>query len=155
MGKKSNSLNWSWTSNAGAKWATFGHTYFRTPDIANASISGLEHLTYIDKVADGKELVEKREFVVVPENYDRIYKDCPSQIIVKGVTVQNCDVSIKTDNLSDIVIWNPWAEKAKAMADFGDEEYKEMLCVEAGYVSKPVTIGSGKKIDFTQILSML
>jgi len=26
------------------------HTYFRTPDIANASISGLEHLTYIDKV---------------------------------------------------------------------------------------------------------
>ena len=22
MGKKSNSLNWSWTSNAGAKWAT-------------------------------------------------------------------------------------------------------------------------------------
>lgn len=41
------------------------------------------------------------------------------------------------------------------MADLGDEEYKEMLCVEAGYVSKPVTIGSGKKIDFTQILSML
>jgi glucose-6-phosphate 1-epimerase len=25
-------------------------------------------------------------------------------------------------NLPDTVVWNPWAEKAKAMSDFGDNE---------------------------------
>lgn len=53
------------------------------------------------------------------------------------------------------MVWNPWADKAKAMGDFGDDEYKTMLCVEAGYVSKPVTIGSGSVLHFSQTLSML
>jgi glucose-6-phosphate 1-epimerase len=28
------------------------------------------------------------------------------------------------------VVWNPWIEKAKAMADFGDDEWPTMLCIE-------------------------
>ncbi|MEO7910292.1 MAG: D-hexose-6-phosphate mutarotase, partial [Roseiflexaceae bacterium] len=28
------------------------------------------------------------------------------------------------------VVWNPWAEKAHQLADFGDEEYLSMVCVE-------------------------
>ncbi|XP_063432561.1 uncharacterized protein LOC134714854 [Mytilus trossulus] len=143
------------TGNKEFDFTTLMHTYFRTGDISHASISGLEQLTYIDKVADGKEEVEKREFVDIPENYDRVYKNCPSEIIVKGVTVKSGDVLIKTQNFPDIVVWNPWADKAKAMADFGDDEYKTMLCVEAGYVSKPVTIGPGSDLHFSQTLSML
>ena len=60
----------------------------------------------------------------------------------------NCDILF-------VVVWNPWAEKAKAMTDFGDEEYKQMLCVEAGYVTKPVTIGSNMKVEFGQALSIM
>jgi glucose-6-phosphate 1-epimerase len=37
--------------------------------------------------------------------------------------------------LDDITIWNPWVEKAKGMSDFGDDEYKQMICVEPGFVS--------------------
>ena len=36
----------------------------------------------------------------------------------------------------DCVLWNPWVEKSKAMADFGGEEYKTMVCVEPGIVSQ-------------------
>jgi len=28
------------------------------------------------------------------------------------------------------VVWNPWQAKAAAMADFGDGEYRGMVCVE-------------------------
>ena len=28
------------------------------------------------------------------------------------------------------VVWNPWIEKAIRMNDFGDDEYKRMVCVE-------------------------
>ena len=29
------------------------------------------------------------------------------------------------------VVWNPWIEKAKAMPDFGDQEFRKMICIEA------------------------
>ena len=38
------------------------------------------------------------------------------------------------------VVWNPWDKKAKAMSDFGDDEYKRMVCVEAAAIEKPVTL---------------
>ena len=52
------------------------------------------------------------------------------------------------------MVWNPWSEKAKGMADFGDEEYKTMVCVEAGSVSKPVTLGAGNKTSFSQKITV-
>ena len=33
-------------------------------------------------------------------------------------------ITLEKEGLPDAVIWNPWAEKAKAMSDFGDDEYK-------------------------------
>ena len=42
-------------------------------------------------------------------------------------------------------VWNPWDKKAKAMSDFGDEEYKHMLCVEAAAVENPITLKPGEE----------
>lgn len=43
------------------------------------------------------------------------------------------------------VVWNPWDKKAKAMSDFGDDEYKRMVCVEAATIEKPVTLKPGEE----------
>ncbi|RWW35374.1 hypothetical protein BHE74_00059702 [Ensete ventricosum] len=43
------------------------------------------------------------------------------------------------------VVWNPWDRKAKAMPDFGDDEYKHMLCVEAAAIEKPITLKPGEE----------
>lgn len=52
--------------------------------------------------------------------------------------------SITPEALTDVVVWNPWIEKAKGMADFGpDEAYKNMICVEAGAVSAWTTLEAG------------
>lgn len=52
--------------------------------------------------------------------------------------------SITRDGLGDVVVWNPWIEKARNMADFGpDEAYKNMICVEAGSVSAWQTLEAG------------
>ncbi len=51
---------------------------------------------------------------------------------------------VTRDMLPDVVVWNPWIEKSKGMADFGPEEgYKNMVCVEAGSVNAWNTLEAG------------
>ena len=57
--------------------------------------------------------------------------------------------------LCNIVVWNPWIEKARGMSDFGDEEYKNMICVEVGHVSSFVTLGPGLSWEASQTLTAL
>ena len=48
------------------------------------------------------------------------------------------------------VVWNPWEQKAKEMADFDDDGWRHMVCVEAGRVSSPVVLPAGDKFDCSQ-----
>jgi D-hexose-6-phosphate mutarotase len=56
-------------------------------------------------------------------------------------------------NHGHLVVWNPWIEKAKAMGDFGDEEYKNMICVEPGSVADWVKLGGGQTWTAGQTLT--
>ncbi|XP_033749582.1 putative glucose-6-phosphate 1-epimerase [Pecten maximus] len=131
-------------------FTTLMHSYFLTPDIGTTTVHGLKGLTYVDKVQNGQ-FQEDREAVSIPENYDRVYQKCPSSVFMECSTHS---VSVNLSNFPDVVVWNPWSEKAKAMSDFGDEEYKTMVCVEAGSVSSPVQIDVGQKLSFQQTLQV-
>ncbi|XP_041464080.1 putative glucose-6-phosphate 1-epimerase [Lytechinus variegatus] len=115
------------------------HTYFRVDDIANVSITGLNGLEYVDKIRGGATFTEDRELVTVDGNYDRVYKQTPNKHEIRN-TIDGATIVLEKNNFPDTVVWNPWAEKAKQMSDFGDDEYTKMICVEAGYVSTPVTL---------------
>lgn len=39
------------------------------------------------------------------------------------------NVVIEKAGFGDVVVWNPWIEKAKAMSDFGDNDYKNMVFI--------------------------
>ena len=54
-------------------------------------------------------------------------------------------IRVEKSGSTSTVVWNPWIAKARAMADFGDEEYHGMVCVEAGNVGEnKVTLAPGK-----------
>lgn len=57
--------------------------------------------------------------------------------------------------LSQIVVWNPWDKKARAMSDFGDEEYKHMVCVEAAAIENPITLKPSEEWTGRLQLSLL
>ncbi|CAG8812728.1 18139_t:CDS:1, partial [Gigaspora rosea] len=40
-------------------------------------------------------------------------------------------------------VWNPWI-KARSISDFGDEEYKNMVCVEPGTVTEYIKLEADK-----------
>ncbi|BFY97403.1 hypothetical protein BsWGS_00443 [Bradybaena similaris] len=131
------------------------HTYLRVADIKTTSVTGLQGLVYIDKLKDGKESTETREHVTVDAPYDRVYKDAPKTLYVTSGPEPARRVELTTFNFPDIVVWNPWEKTAKEMGDFDDEGYKEMICLEPGKVSTPVTLEAGQQFECSQILRSL
>ncbi|KAK3797782.1 hypothetical protein RRG08_059176 [Elysia crispata] len=137
-------------------FTTLLHTYFRVSDISTATVAGLEGLKYNDKLTGGQDVAETRDLVTVDKNYDRVYKDAPNVTVLSSGPEPARKIEMKTFNFPDVVVWNPWDVKAREMADFGDEEYKEMLCIEAGKVVTPVTLTAGAQFEcshtFTSML---
>ncbi|XP_029633085.1 putative glucose-6-phosphate 1-epimerase [Octopus sinensis] len=137
---------------------TFGfncllHTYLATPDITKSGIIGLQNLNYQDKVNNCEDVEEKEE-LIVREHIDRIYMDAPNEIVV-GNMAGNRSLMLKTFNFPDIVIWNPWREKAKAMLDLCDSDYMKFVCVEAGRVNKDIVLKPGQSYECSQILAAI
>jgi glucose-6-phosphate 1-epimerase len=53
------------------------------------------------------------------------------------------------------VVWNPWIAKARSMPDFGDDEWRGMVCVEtANVVQAAVTIRPGEMHTMSAIISV-
>ncbi|KAJ2744294.1 hypothetical protein GGI20_003085 [Coemansia sp. BCRC 34301] len=126
------------------------HTYLRVPDISSTTITGLKDVVYADKIKGGSDLVEERDEVTVAANEDRVYVDVPG---VVTVNYGDESIAIRRFNFKDIVLWNPWAEKAAEMSDFGNDEFPQMICVEAGTVASEISLRPGQIISCGQILT--
>ncbi len=117
-------------------------------------MTGLLGCTFIDKTREPPNSYQEcRDVVSIGEWTDRIYTHTPSEHIITNV-VSGRKMRIQKYNLPDTVIWNPWVEKAKEIADFGDDEYPNMICVESGHVSTPVTLMPGTAFEASQILQV-
>jgi glucose-6-phosphate 1-epimerase len=64
-----------------------------------------------------------------------LYVDTTSACKVVDTAMNRTILVLKSGSNSTIV-WNPWIETSKKIADLGDEEYKRFLCVESGNVKK-------------------
>ncbi|KAI9619853.1 hypothetical protein KEM48_008467 [Puccinia striiformis f. sp. tritici PST-130] len=64
---------------------------------------------------------------------DRVYHDVPSEIEVD--LGHGKKMSIKTEGLPDLTVWNPHEAKSNAMADMEKEGWKRFVCIEPGQTS--------------------
>ena len=109
------------------------HTYFSVKDIQQVSVTGLAGTDYLDKV-DG--FARKREGeapVRFVGETDRIYLDTEATCTIDDPGLQRRIEIAKTGSRSTVV-WNPWVDRARAIADFGDDEWPSMLCIETANV---------------------
>merc|ERR1712174_52016 len=118
------------------------HTYFPVEDITKARVEGLYRVGYLDSL-DGRLMkTEDNQHILVNEEVDRIYLSTPPTLRLVDPIGKKV-VTIEKFNLPDIVVWNPWVEKAKRLSDFGDNEYKEMICVETGHIKPAIRLAPG------------
>ncbi|OIT19260.1 hypothetical protein A4A49_41858 [Nicotiana attenuata] len=118
-------------------------------DADEVRVEGLETLDYLE---NKERFTEQGDAITFESEVDKIYLSTPTKIAILDHEKKRTFV-LRKDGLPDAVVWNPWDKKAKAMADFGDEEYKHMLCVEAAAVEKPITLKPGEEWRGRQELS--
>ncbi|SCU92358.1 LAFA_0F09802g1_1 [Lachancea sp. 'fantastica'] len=128
------------------------HTYLRIDDVEDTMVSNLTGTTLYDQMLQTSYL-DRQPVVSFHEELDRIYKqvedDRVVQVIDKGEPVH----TIRRHNLPDAVVWNPWVEKSKGMADFEPKTgYKEMVCIEPGHVHDFVQLQLGQTWEAYQLL---
>jgi len=154
--------------NTGSEAFTFQslqHTYLDVGDISKTSVDGLRGQAFLDKTAaDPTAMQTETDLALVIDKFtDRVFVrpaysivtvNCPTGTLqVKGFATLSTAASVVIN--SDLVVWNPWEEKAKGMGDFDDEGYKRMLCIEPGLVSGFYACPAGATFGLHQELSAL
>ncbi|KAI1342915.1 galactose mutarotase-like domain-containing protein [Xylariaceae sp. FL0016] len=131
------------------------HTYLRVKDITQVSVTGLEDSEYLDKV-DGAKAKTQSGAVSITGETDRVYTPAKGPAHPVAVTEGGATTySLTRDNLKDLVVWNPWTEKAKGMGDFEPKEgFKNMICVEAGAVRGWNMLEPGDAFEGAQVISV-
>jgi glucose-6-phosphate 1-epimerase len=110
------------------------HTYFAVSDISEIAISGLAGTAYLDKTDGARRKPQTDALVTVAAETDSVYLDTPGQCAIEDRGWRRC-IIIEKDSAASTVVWNPWAEKAAAMADLGDAAWRGMVCVETGNIA--------------------
>ncbi|MBT5231200.1 MAG: D-hexose-6-phosphate mutarotase [Methylococcales bacterium] len=105
------------------------HTYFNISDTGKTSVSGLDSVEYLDKFDNGAKKPQSGD-IVITEPTDRVYLNTTSDCTIKDSGF-NRTIQVEKAGSQTTVVWNPWAENAAKMGDFGDDEYPTMICVEA------------------------
>ncbi|TYH67438.1 hypothetical protein ES332_D06G188200v1 [Gossypium tomentosum] len=115
-------------------------------------VEGLETLDYLDNLKNGERFTEQEDAITFESEVDKVYLSTPTKIAILDHERKRT-FELRKDGLPDAVVWNPWDKKAKSMADFGDNEYMHMLCVEAACVEEPITLKPGEEWKGRQEIS--
>jgi glucose-6-phosphate 1-epimerase len=130
------------------------HSYLGVSDVRHVRIRGLEGVAYVDKTAGGARRPGAAEPVAIMAETDRVYLGATGTVTVEDPGWRRRIVIGKSGS-STTVVWNPWVAKAKAMPDFGDEEWPGMVCVEtANALDDAVTLPPGATHVMTATLEV-
>jgi len=109
------------------------HAYYRVGSIEPARVRGLGGVHYLDKTDSNREKAQEGDIVIVSET-DRVYLNTEAEVELKDPVFAR-RISVGKHNSRTTVVWNPWTEKARALSDLGDDEWKQMICIECSNVS--------------------
>jgi D-hexose-6-phosphate mutarotase len=129
------------------------HTYFVVGDIHQVSMTGLAGVSFLDKVDGAMQKVEADAAIRFSAETDRVYRDTTSAVEIHDASLRR-KIIVEKSGSASTVVWNPWVAKSKTLADFDDEEFQRMVCVESGNVGpNKISLAPGKTSTLKVVLS--
>jgi D-hexose-6-phosphate mutarotase len=120
------------------------HTYFQVGAVESIEITGLQGARYLDLLL-AAEFTESGDPIRIAAEIDRTYQNTRATVEISDPVLARTIRIRKSGSLSTVV-WNPWTAKSKRMPDFGDEEYRQMVCVESGNIGEnAITLAPGQR----------
>jgi glucose-6-phosphate 1-epimerase len=120
------------------------HSYFAVSDLSKVSITGLKGATYLDEVENMAPKTETADAIRISSEVDRVYYNTNAAVEILDPALHR-KIRIEKSGAASTVVWNPWIQKAQQMPDLGNEEYRQMVCVESGNVGpNRLTLPPGK-----------
>lgn len=147
------------------------HTYYAVDqhaatDSSKTHITGLGGYAITDKVTgDSGHVQSYDDPVVLQGEVDRIYihpEDHP--VVHAKIATGTTAPMIRLEAAGQVneqvapvscVVWNPSKDKATAMADFGNDEYHDMVCVEPGLLGHQPLLEPGHEARLTQSIIVI
>jgi D-hexose-6-phosphate mutarotase len=119
------------------------HTYLAVSDVREVAVTGLSETEFIDKADRLQRKRQREEMLRITGETDRVYLNTRSACFLHDPGLRR-RITIEKSGSDTTVVWNPWIAKAAAMADFGDDEWTRMLCIEtANSGENAVTLSPG------------
>lgn len=120
------------------------HTYYQVGDVEKVRVSGLDATHYLDNMDGNREKVQSGN-VVMTGPTDNAYLNTRATLELIDPLLRR-RIQIEKKNSETTVVWNPWQEGAKKLADLGDEEWRTMACVEGSNIlSNAVALAPGEE----------
>jgi D-hexose-6-phosphate mutarotase len=129
------------------------HAYFAVSDIRAVTVDGLAGARYLDMVpgADRGPHTQDGPITFTGET-DRVFQDTGATATVHDGGRR---LALARDGSKSAIVWNPWIAKAASMADYGDDDWTGMVCVETANVkADAVTLEPGADHTMTARVSV-
>lgn len=108
------------------------HSYFAVSDVRQARVEGVDGLGYIETLAGWEQRQQQGALTFAGET-DRIYLNTPQTLSIVDPHWSR-RITLTSSGSRSAVIWNPWTERAKELADMADDGWQRMLCIETANV---------------------
>jgi glucose-6-phosphate 1-epimerase len=119
------------------------HAYFAVSDIHQVEVGGLKGSEYYDKVDGMKRKRQEEDRIRFAGETDQLHVNTTAPVTIHDPGWRR-RVVIEKQGSASTVVWNPWTEKAKRLADLGEEAWPHFLCVEpANAADNVVTVEPG------------
>jgi len=130
------------------------HSYHRVGDVRQVRIAGLDEVRLLDNMDGNREKVQRGD-VLFTKAMDNAYLETRSALALIDPLLGR-QIQIEKEGSATTVVWNPWAEGAKALADLGDDEWTQFACVEASNIlSGAVEIAAGATHAMSAVISVV
>ncbi|MFP4106301.1 MAG: D-hexose-6-phosphate mutarotase, partial [Phycisphaerae bacterium] len=104
------------------------HHYFTVADVRHVEIEGLSGAEYVNQLDDSRN-TQGDEPIRFEGETDRVYVNTDAAVTLADPG-KNRLITVEKAGSQSTVIWNPWIAKASRMADFYDEDWPDMVCIE-------------------------
>ncbi|WP_313402034.1 lytic murein transglycosylase [Stenotrophomonas sp.] len=148
------------TENTGSQPASITqalHNYFNVSDALKVDVSGLDGLTYLDKLDGGTAHVQQGDWNLRdprdPGRSDRIYTQAGGHYLLRDPGFKRA-IDITTSGSRSAVVWNAGEVAAAKMDDIG-AAWRNYVCVEAGNVGPDViALAPGGRHTLKQVFAV-